>query len=264
MVIDGHFHVWPDAIAAKALAGAPGNLRRFGDGTLGGAEGALKSANIDRAVCLAVAPTGAQVEGANRFAGSLSGKLVGFGSIHCDLTPDENLSSLRRHSLLGVKVHPIFQGYSLLDPRLWAIFEALEDEFVVIAHVGAAGQAHSADFCSPAMVAKVARAFPRLKLVACHFGGYEHLDDAERHVIGQNVWVDTAWPPSLGSQKRDRIRELIKRHGAERVCFASDWPMADPAVERGVIESLDLPSDWTGRILGGNLAELIGLVTKSS
>jgi predicted TIM-barrel fold metal-dependent hydrolase len=263
MVIDGHFHVWPDAIARKALAGAPSTLKRFGDGTVGGAEKALKVAGIDRAVCLAVAPTGAQVEPANRFAGSLSGNLIGFGSIHCDLTPDENLSSLRRHSLRGVKVHPIFQGYSLVDPRLWNIFEALDDEFVVIAHVGAAGHANSVDVCSPSMVATVARAFPRLKLVACHFGGYEFLDDAERQVIGQNVWVDTAWPPSLGSQDRERIRELIRRHGADRVCFASDWPMADPAVERGVIEGLELPSDWTSKILGGNLAELIGLKTKS-
>ena len=38
MIIDGHVHVWPDALAARALGGdeVPG-LERFGDGTVAGA-----------------------------------------------------------------------------------------------------------------------------------------------------------------------------------------------------------------------------------
>lgn len=259
MVIDGHVHTWPDAIARQALAGAPEDLERFGDGTVASATESLERAGVDLGVCLGVAPTGKTVEASNRFAGSLSGRLIGFGSIHPDLSPAENLASLQRHGLKGVKVHPIFQGYSLDDRRLWAIFDALEDRYVVVAHVGAAGSDHSGSQCTPAMVAEVVRNFPRLKFVACHFGGYQLLDLAETTVIGLPVHVDTSWPPSLGVHDRPAVRRLIERHGSERVCFASDWPMADPGRERLFIESLGLPDRDTEAILGGNLAALIGI-----
>lgn len=259
MVIDGHVHVWPDAIAKQALAAAPSALQRFGDGTLASATDVLERAEIDLGVCLGVAPTAKTVEAANRFAGSLSGRFIGFGSIHPDLSPDENLSSLERHALKGVKVHPVFQGYALNDRRLWAIFEALGDRYVVIAHVGGAGSDHAGSQCTPDMVMQVVQNFPRLKLVACHFGGYQRLDDAENTVIGLPVHVDTSWPPSLAVLDPARIKRLIDRHGADRVCFASDWPMADPKQERLFIESLGLPGAATEQILGGNLAALMEL-----
>jgi hypothetical protein len=258
MVIDGHCHVWPDAVAERALAGSVSDLRRFGDGKVSTLQSVMEAAGIDRAVCLGVANTPDRVEAANRFAGSLDrSRFIGFGSIHPGLSADENVASLRAHGLCGAKVHPFFQQYSLDDPKLWEIFAAMEGEFTVIAHVGAAGS-DAGLRCTPAMLAEIARAFPRLALIACHFGGYRVLDQAENDVVGlPGVYLDTSWPPGLGTLDRKRIRRLVERHGPERVVFASDWPMADPATDIAAVEALGFDTDTTRGILGENLRRIL-------
>jgi predicted TIM-barrel fold metal-dependent hydrolase len=256
-IIDGHCHVWPDAVAEKALAAPMKELRRFGDGKVSTLLSTMEVAGIDRAVCLGIANTPDRVEAANRFAASLdSARLIGFGSIHVDLSLDENLKSLRRHGLRGVKVHPLFQGYSLDDPRLFALLERMQGEFVVVIHVGKGGD--GSERCTPQMLRKLARALPGLELVACHFGGYHLLDEAEATVIGlPNVYLDTSWPPGLGSVDPTRVRAVIERHGVDRVLFASDWPMADPGADIAAVRALDLPDEDTAAILGGNLERLL-------
>jgi predicted TIM-barrel fold metal-dependent hydrolase len=260
MIIDGHAHVWPDAVAEKALAGVPG-LSRVGDGTLAGLEAAMAEAGVDRAVCLGVAPAGRYVQAANDFLGGLDReRFIGFGSVHPDLSPEENLESLRANGLRGVKLHPIFQGYRLDDPRVLAILEALCGEYVVVAHVGpVAGGAGEGERCTPAMIRAIVERLPGLDLIACHFGGYRVLDEADEHVIGLPVHVDTAWPPSLAEIDPGRLREIVRRHGVERVVFASDWPMASIEREIASVRALGLTEEEEEAILGGNLARLLAL-----
>jgi uncharacterized protein len=258
MVIDAHFHVWPDTIASQALGTAPGDLTRFGDGTADGALAAMDAAEIDLAVCLGVADTPQRVPGVNRFAGALTGgRLIGFGSVHARLSAEENLESLRANQLRGVKVHPLFQHYALDDPALLEVLDALQGEFVVVVHVGegAAGSAR----CTPGMLRDLVRLFPRLDLVACHFGGYRLLDEVEETIIGLPVHIDTSWPPGLDGLDRGRVRRIVQRHGPDRVIFGSDWPLSDPAADVAAVRALGLPDDETAAILGGNMARLLGL-----
>ncbi|HEX2162227.1 MAG TPA: amidohydrolase family protein [Thermoleophilaceae bacterium] len=265
MVIDAHTHVWPDAIAGRALAGSVRDLERFGDGRVDSLIATMDAAGIDRSVCLGVANSGDRVEAANRFAGSLDrDRLIGFGSIHPDLSAAENVASLRRHGLVGAKSHPLFQSYSLDDPRLLEILDALRGEFAVIVHVGPAG-ADSGARCTPAMIRDIARQLPGLALIACHLGGYRVLDEAEDSVVGlPGVYLDTSWPPSIATLDRNRVRAAIERHGPERVLFASDWPMADPGAELAAVEALGLSDADTRAILGGNLVRLLSELPASS
>jgi predicted TIM-barrel fold metal-dependent hydrolase len=222
----------------------------------------MTASGVDVSVCLGVADGAARVAATNRFAASLpDGTLVGFGSVHPDLEPEEVVASLRANGLKGVKVHPLFQHYSLLDRRLAAILDALGDEFVVIVHFGPAGgtpvEEHA--YCSPDKVGVLVREFPKLKLIACHFGGYRMLDEAEEIVIGLNVHLDTAWPPSLATQEPARIKRMIERHGPDRIIFGSDWPVASQATEIEAIQALGLCAADTDAVLGGNMARLLGL-----
>lgn len=261
-VIDGHFHIWPDAIAKRALANPSPEQQRFGDGTVTGALTAMDRAGIDRAVCLGIANTARHVESANRFVASLDpARFIGFGTIHPDLPVEENVAILRRHGLRGVKIHPLFQDFSLDDPRLWAILDALQGEFAAIIHVGEGGERFGGGRCTPAMLRDIAQQFPRLDLIACHFGGYHVLDDAEDSVVGLpgRVYLDTSWPPSVGSVDCKRVRAIIERHGPDRVVFASDWPMGEPADEVAAIEALGLSDEHTRAILGENLSRILAL-----
>lgn len=259
MIIDGHTHVYPDAVAKRAIGGAPGDLKRYGDGTVDSLTAVMAASGVDRSVCLGVANSPDRVDNANRFAGSLDpARFLGFGSVHPGLSPEQNVASLRAHGLRGAKVHPMFQDLRLDDPSLLATLDAMSGEFAVIVHVGAAGE-DPGERCTPAMLAQIVRQFPRLDVIACHFGGYRRFEEAVETVIGLPVHVDTSWPPSLATLAPDRVRAVIEKHGPERVVFASDWPMADPAAEIEAIRALGLSDDDTDAVLGGNIARLLGL-----
>lgn len=260
MIVDTHVHVWPEKIARAALSRPQEDLERQGDGTERGAIEAMRRAGIDRCVTLGVAPDPERVESANRYAGSLDpAHFVGFGSIHARRTPQENVESLRRHGLKGAKVHPLFQGYALDDPGLWETLDAMQGEFAIIAHVGEGDSGASNARCTPAMMKALVQRFPRLDVIACHFGGYRLLDEVERTIVGLPVYVDTSWPPGLWSLDPKRVRSIVERHGPDRVTFGSDWPMADPARCIAAIEALGLGEADTAAILGGNAARLLDL-----
>lgn len=261
MIIDTHVHVWPDRIAGPALAGnrLPGLAAR-GDGTVGGLADDMRSSGVELSCCLGIANEARHVDNVNRFVASVTAPgRIGFGSVHVDLSVEENLASLRRHGVIGVKVHPLFQDYPLDHPRLWELFEAFGSEFAVVAHVGAGGTPHANSLSSPKMVADIARQFPDLCFIACHFGGYKMLDLAEEWLTGVDVVLETSWPPSLGLVRPEQVRRLVQRHGAERVVFGSDWPMTSPLEEIRVIDSLGLTGAQVEDILGRNMARLLGL-----
>lgn len=259
MIIDFHTHVWPDAVARRALGGNIPDMSLFGDGTVAGLAQAQDEAAVDRSVCLAVANTAQQLEAANGFVGMLDrSRFIPFGSVHPDAPADVNLGHLRANGVAGVKLHAIFQGYRLDDPRLYDTLAALEGEFCVIAHVGEGGGSDGAP-CTPRMVADIARAFPRLALVACHFGGFHRFAEAEQELAGLPVLVDTAWPPSLADLDPATVRERVRRHGVERVLFASDWPTASPAAEIEAVRRLGLDDDEVSMVLGGNACALLGI-----
>lgn len=261
MIIDAHAHVWPDQIAALALsANRLPDLHARGDGTVAGLTADMEASGVSISCCLGIANEARHVESVNRFVAGLSAEnRFGFGTVHVDLSVEENLASLERHGVRAVKIHPLFQGFALDDPRLWEIFEAFGDEIAVITHVGGGGSSEVNRLSGPRMIADIARQFPRLRLMACHFGGYKILDDAEEMLSGADVVLETSWPPSLNTLRPERVRRLIRKHGSERIVFGSDWPMTSPAEEIAAIEGLGLTDDETKHVLGGTLARLLGI-----
>jgi len=261
MIIDAHAHVWPDQIAGAALAGnrVPGLVAR-GDGTVDGLTADMGRSGVELSCCLGIANQARHVDRVNEFvAGLTSEQRFGFGTVHVDLSVEDNLASLRRHGVRAVKLHPLFQDFALDDRRLWDIFDAFGSDVAVITHVGEGGDAHTNSLSSPAMIRDIARQFPDLRLMACHFGGYKLLDDAEEMLSGADVVLETSWPPSLTTLRPERVKRLIQRHGAERVVFGSDWPMTSPQEEIAAIEALGLTDDETKLVLGGTMARLLDL-----
>lgn len=258
VIFDAHCHVWPDHIAPLALSGRVPGMEPIGDGTVAGARASMARSGVDRSVVMGIADHARHVHRVNEFIGSVGDDvLVPFGTVHLDLSPEENIESLRTHGVTGIKLHPLYQGMNLDDPRLYAILEAVGTEFPVIAHVGAGGSAEANERSNPRMLAELIRTFPNLRLVACHFGGFRQLDEAEQEVVGMDVMLETSWPPTLAGLDRQRVIDVIKAHGTDRIIFGSDWPMADPAREIDVIRGLGFTDEENAAILGGNLARLV-------
>ncbi|WP_028473810.1 amidohydrolase family protein [Nocardioides alkalitolerans] len=261
MIVDAHCHVWPDAIARQVLAQRPVGLDSVHDGTLDGLRRTMDAAGIDMALTLAVANTGKTVARTNEFIGRVDrSRFVPFGTVHPDLTVDQNLAALHENGVVGVKLHTLFQSVAFADERTREILTALaEHDIPVLAHVGSGGEAQQNERGAPRSLNAMMHAIPDLRLIAAHYGGYEVLDEAEKWSVGINVHLETSWPPSMGVLEPDRVRSIIRRHGADRVVYGSDWPMTDPASEIAAIRALGLEPDEEAGILGDNLVRLLRL-----
>jgi len=261
MIIDAHCHVWPDRIAARALAGRVPGMEAVGDGTVAGVRASIRRCGIDKTVVMGIADHARNVARTNEFVGSIaSSAMIPFGTVHPDIPVDENLASLFENGIVGVKLHPLYQGFRIDDPRIHELLRAFGSEIPVIMHVGAGGSPEANLRSNPTMLAEIVRSFPELRLVACHFGGFHQLDQVEEEVVGLDVMLETSWPPTLAGLDRERVISLVRRHGTEHVVFGSDWPMTDPAAEIAVIRGLGLGEEATNAILGGNLARLLGIL----
>jgi Predicted metal-dependent hydrolase of the TIM-barrel fold len=78
-------------------------------------------------------------------------------------------------------------------------------------------------------------------------------------IVGSRAILETSWPPRLADLDPDRLRGIIATHGADRMVFGSDWPMTDPGAEIAAIRALGLESEQEAAILGGTLADLLGI-----
>jgi uncharacterized protein len=261
MIVDAHCHVWPDHIAPLVLANRPAGLDPRYDGTIDGLRRTMDEAGIDKAMCLAIAAVPKHVAGTNRFIGSIDrSRFIPFGTVHPGLSVEENLKHLQDNGIPGVKLHPLFQELSLGDPKVHDILRGLaEAGIVVITHAGAGGDMDANERGAPHHLRSIVDTIPDLTLIACHYGGYHLLDEAEEQVVGSRAILETSWPPTMADLDRDRVRALVGRHGADRIVFGSDWPMTDPAAEIAGIRALGLVAGDEEAILGGNLAALLGM-----
>lgn len=261
MIIDAHCHVWPDHIAAQVLAGRPSGLDPRFDGTLTGLIATMDDAGVDMGLALGVAAVARTVARTNEFIGTVPrDRLIPFGTVHPELSIEDNLRHLRDNGIRGVKLHPLFQELDFNSPQVAELIAALaEDGVTIITHVGAGGDDDANRRGNPAALRAIIDANPGIRLMACHYGGYHRLEEAREHLIGSPIYLETSWPPTMAELEPDLVRAIIEDHGADRIVFGSDWPMASPKDEIAAIRNLGLSAEDEAAILGGNIARLLGI-----
>lgn len=265
MIIDFHVHTFPDRVAPKAVGKLAmiSGIVPFTDGTVADTLAKMDKNGIDKSVCLNIATRPGQERTINDTAAMLyetsGGRLVGFGSVHPD-SPDavEELARCKALGLRGIKLHPDYQEFIVDEPRLWPIYEALQElDLFVTFHAG--WDCYSPDHihCAPENAARVAKAFPRLRMCLAHFGGMRMWDDVDNYLAGlENVYFDTAMASTMGLSLA-LARRIISRHDTDHIMLGSDCPWEDPAVSAAWVKGLGLGDALTEKILGGNAASLI-------
>jgi uncharacterized protein len=121
----------------------------------------------------------------------------------------------------------------------------------------------SSEFSRPRAFARILEAFPKLRFVLAHMGqGYidESLAMAERfanlHFDSSSVITGTVYPPSMSDEE---AVALVRRFGAERILFASDWPWFHPLRDLERIETLALSDSERRLILSENARRVMGI-----
>lgn len=260
MIIDVHAHCFPDQLAPKALAilGEKAGIPPMLDGTVGQLEAAMGKAGIDLSVLLPIATKPEQTVGVNQWAiEAQNNKLISFGTIHPAYANwREEIKRLAESGIKGVKFHPNYQDFSVDDPKLFPIYEELFSAgLMALFHAGLDLWYTEPNRCHPRQLGRLLTLFPGGTVITAHMGGFRCWDEVETNLIGRELYFDSAYSfAELGAEK---MRRLIKSHGAEKILFGTDAPWTDPKVEIAQIRSLDLTEEEINKILGENARRLL-------
>jgi predicted TIM-barrel fold metal-dependent hydrolase len=152
---------------------------------------------------------------------------------------------LEHPKFLGLKLHPLIDGYLPNDPSVHPMIELIvERDLPVLIHCG-----HPI-FTLPWSLEELAVSFPALKMVIGHMGHGNvvyinaSIDVALRN---PNVYLETS-----GMPMHTKIREAYERVGETRVLFGTDVPFHHPLVEITKVQVSGLPDDAVERVLNRN------------
>lgn len=230
--IDFHTHVYPDAIAMKAAD----HIREFytlGNEAMNGTVQTLlergTTSGTTEFVILPVATNPSKTRHVNDFILETLTKeprFYGFGTVHAamDDLMDE-VAYIQEKGLRGIKMHPDCQAFDIDDPRLLPMYEHIQGRLPVILHMGDLRFDHS----HPARLRWVLDMFPKLQVIAAHFGSYQIYPEAYERLKDKDCFFDVS--SSLMFMEEGVAEKYINAYGAERFVYGSDYPMWDPVQE---------------------------------
>ncbi|NOR48326.1 MAG: amidohydrolase family protein [Methanosarcinaceae archaeon] len=270
MIIDCHTHIFPSRIAQKA---AHDLMHLYGSPPVVGVTAAslskhMDKCGVDRSVILPVATTPDQVISINNWVLSLSSgceRLIGLGAMHPDFENiGAELGRLKKAGIRGVKIHPEFQFFYPDEERMFGLYEALiEHDMLAFFHAGGGGTWLKEIHGTPERFEAVLDSFPKMKVLAAHFGGYGCWEEVEKHLVGREILFDTAYIFKSDDGTKylpdDDIVRMIEAHGSEKVLFGTDYPFRRQDVEIANLIGLDLDDVDKERIFGGNAARVLGV-----
>ncbi len=264
MVIDFHTHTFPDKIADRSIAflEKAGNMKAVCDGRRQTLHEVMNGGGADISVVLPVATNPKQERTINSLSAEINGRdnIFYFGAIHPDCeNVGETLDFIKASGLRGIKLHPDYQGVYFDDERyLKIIFEAAKRGLFTVTHAGV-DVAYTDDVhCTPDMVIDVMKRLDGAadnKLILAHMGGYGLPDEVLLKLCGMPVYMDTAAVLDLYPEK---CAEIIKKHGANRVLFATDSPWKSQKAYIELFNSLDLTDEDKEKILYKNGMKILG------
>lgn len=259
-IFDAHVHVFPDKIAEKATqtTGAYYGITMYSVGSAKNVKKMLDEGKADKCLIHSTATKPEQVVSVNDYISSLAKEndsLVGFGSMHADFCGiADEVKRLEKLGLLGIKLHTDFQGFAIDSPKADEIYQAAAGRMPILFHVGD----KKSDLSHPERLARVIEKFPSLTVIAAHLGGYSVWDEASS-VIGRkgNVYLDCS--SALEFMSAEEARDIILRHGTDRVLFGSDFPMHDPSHTAELLKKLKLSDSDYEKIFHENAEKLLGI-----
>ena len=268
-IIDAHVHVFPEKIAAAAVAAtnrfyagvrsdqvsAPEEFTVY-PGTPADLAARDAAAGIARSVVFSTATAARQVESINSFIAGCCREypsFIGVGTMHIDYPDFESeVKRIKALGLVGIKLHPDIQRFALDDPRLLPLYELMDSEnLFLIAHTGD----FRFDYSTPARMAHLAALFPRMRFVAAHFGGWSQWAEARECLVLPNVYVDTS--STIGFSQPDTAAKGFEVFDPTHIFFGSDYPMWEPGIELRRLMDLHLPDRLLEMVLSENFKQFL-------
>ena len=237
-------------------------------GTLPGLHHIMQALGIDQAVALAPFEPQEGMEPNLWLVEQLESypEMIGFATIN-PIAADavEQMKTSVRRGLVGLKLHPPAFRVALDDPNMEPYWQAAEEMRLPIAiHTGVHGWYLRRYL--PILLDDVAERHPHLSLIIEHVGGAAMFDqalavlqDKENCYAGLTQTSGRYGAYALWPQ---RLKLLLDTVGPDRIIYGVDYPWSEDnlgAVRDDIawIRSWGLSAEDEGKILGGNLAQLV-------
>lgn len=258
-IIDFHTHVYPDAIAQKAAQSICDFYELEGGGMNGTVSQLLeqgKQVGIEKYVILPVGLKPNHVRHINEFILGETAKheeFVGYGTVHAAMEDlEEEVEFILRAGLRGIKMHPDTQLFNIDDERLFPMYDRMQGLLPVMLHMGDKRYSYS----HPARLRRVMKLFPKLQVIAAHFGGYSVYDEAYENLHDMNCMMDVS--SSLMFMSGEEAVRRIRAYGAERLLYGTDFPLWNPVEEVKRFQALKLTEREFDLISHENAERVLG------
>ena len=262
MIIDFHTHVFPDALADKAIgalsSGIDISFKPIADGRVSSLVSYMDEAGVDISVVMPVVTKPSQNIKTNLWAQSIcSDRIISFGGVH-HATDDykRDIDFVVSLGLKGLKFHCEYQEIMVDAPRMLKIYDyALSQGLVILLHSGF-DPGYSTPFrSSPKQLANIVDAMQGGVIVAAHLGGYGEWDDVIKYLDGRNIYLDTSMGFQFYPGKEFlRIKEAI---GTERILFGTDSPWSAAKKEIEILKAMEVTDHDRDLIFSGNARRLL-------
>ena len=279
MIVDAHCHIMPpsfslrrqelasrDATFAEILSDPSARMA-----DLPALLQSMERDGIDRAVVMGMGWTDRSVatEANNYIIEAVNQRpdiLTGFASVN-PAWGDEALDEIQRCAEAGLsgigELHPDTQGLDVTDrgamEPLMSLARALSLSVVLHSSEPVGHKYPGKGRTTPDKVMRLIENFPENTIICAHWGGglpfYALMPEVGSAL--ENVYFDSAASPFL--YRPDIYGAVAGLVGAERVLFATDYPLMRPSRPLAELSGQMLTEEQRGMVLGGNAARLLGL-----
>jgi len=264
MIIDFHTHVFPDELAPRAIHELTANIDYIytpvHDGTLAGLVRNMDDWHIDISVVQPVITRQSQFQKINEWAaGVQSDKVICFGGIFPDGDHyKQDIDYIVSLGLKGLKFHPEYQRFSVDEERMFEIYDyALSRDLILLFHAGYDPGFPAPFKSSPKQFLHVVQAMGGGVIIAAHLGGHAQWDDVEEYLAGSGIYLDTSM--GFDYYPEDQFLRILKKHGPDKILFASDAPWSNAGSEAEHVRSLPISEGAVSSILSGNAKRILKL-----
>lgn len=258
-IVDFHTHIYPEAIALKASRSIA-DFYEIDGGLKGTADILIErgsKAGIEKYVVLPVAIKAEHVRHINENIlkeVALHNEFIGFGTVHAGMENIlEEAEYIEKNGLMGIKMHPDTQLFSIDDKRLFPLYDAVQGRLKVVLHCGDPRYEYS----HPSKLRHILDEFPRLEVIAAHLGGWSMYDEALQYLRDKDCMLDIS--SSIMFMPKNEIYKYISAYGADRLLFGSDFPLWDPMTEIERFMQLDIDDDTKEKIAWKNAQRILNI-----
>lgn len=267
-VLANHAHVFPASMNA--------------DGTIDRLLRLMDECGIDEQVCFAPFPHQSDKAGIDPNAW-LAKEVVGRKRLYAFGTIDFRRKDVRDQvkrigdlGFQGLKLHPNAQGFDILAPRAFEVYDAAQDlKLFITFHSGV----HQSRLKETRVLSfdEVAWSFPDLRFSMEHVGGYHFFEEAlavifnhvpppwetgKCNVFGGLASIFTTDTNRFWHLSKERLLELVAQVGARQLIFGLDFPYnleRETKIGLDTVKDLGLSDADLALVLGGNLRRELGL-----